>query len=117
VHGIDHQTRYLSAKRHGQSGLGRALYFSRAPIPYSRKITSHNDRLGFGHIGLYAYTRSALLKFAALSPSFLEQQEGLEQLRALDNGMSIEMVEMASDHLSIDTQADYEQAKQRLEKR
>jgi len=69
----------------------RALYFSRAAIPYDR------DEPGafagaLHHIGLYAYRRDALLRFAALEPTRLEQIEKLEQLRALENGMSIGVV-------------------------
>jgi 3-deoxy-manno-octulosonate cytidylyltransferase (CMP-KDO synthetase) len=71
---------------------GRALYFSRAPIPH--------DRDGGGceawrHIGLYAYRAAALLRLAALAPTHLEQLEKLEQLRALEHGMEIRVVEAA----------------------
>ena len=95
---------------------GRALYFSRSPIPFSRGTNPQTHPVGYAHIGIYAYTRTALLRFAALTPSPLEQQEGLEQLRALENGMSIDMIELKSESLSIDTRADYKCALKRAEK-
>lgn len=61
---------------------GRALYFTRAPAPYGEGPMYH-------HIGIYGYTRQALERFVAFPPSRLEQQEKLEQLRALENGMHI----------------------------
>lgn len=63
---------------------GRALYFSRAPIPYDREGTGANFLL---HLGLYAFRMEALECFAALPPSPLEQREQLEQLRFLENGI------------------------------
>ena len=95
---------------------GGALYFSRAPIPYSRNIDAVESTLGYAHIGIYAYTRTALIRFSKLPPSPLEQREGLEQLRALENGMSIEMILVRRESLSIDTASDYEQAIKRIEK-
>jgi 3-deoxy-manno-octulosonate cytidylyltransferase (CMP-KDO synthetase) len=74
---------------------GRALYFSRAPIPWNRDeapagLTSQTSHAGARrHIGIYAYRVSALLKLAALKPSPLEQAEKLEQLRALENDIEI----------------------------
>jgi 3-deoxy-manno-octulosonate cytidylyltransferase (CMP-KDO synthetase) len=74
---------------------GRALYFSRAPIPWSRDtapagIASQSAFVGARrHIGLYAYRVSALLRLSALAPSCLERIEKLEQLRALENGIGI----------------------------
>jgi 3-deoxy-manno-octulosonate cytidylyltransferase (CMP-KDO synthetase) len=61
---------------------GRALYFSRSPIPYGEGSYAH-------HMGIYAFKRAALQKFVALSPSPLEKRESLEQLRALEAGMAI----------------------------
>lgn len=95
---------------------GRALYFSRTPIPFSRSIDSNDPTLGYAHIGIYAYTRTALMRFSALPPSPLEQREGLEQLRALENGMSIEMILVSKESLSIDTASDYDRAIKRIEK-
>jgi len=83
---------------------GRALYFSRAPIPY--------DREGFGrvqyykHLGLYAYAAEALRLFSTLLPSPLEQQEKLEQLRFLENGIPIAVVETTQDTIGVDTEED-----------
>jgi 3-deoxy-manno-octulosonate cytidylyltransferase (CMP-KDO synthetase) len=66
---------------------GRALYFSRAPIPWNRDRTDAGGARR--HIGLYAYRVGALLRLAGLEPSPLETREKLEQLRALENGMTI----------------------------
>jgi len=65
---------------------GRALYFSRSPIPYAASSAQIN---AWHHIGIYAYHAKYLLNFARLKPSELEQSESLEQLRALDNGGQI----------------------------
>lgn len=93
-------------------GRGRALYFSRAPIPCDR-----DDRGAFAsafhHIGLYAYRREALLKFASLEPTRLERTEKLEQLRALENGMSIGVViHDGPPPMEVDTNEDLERARQ-----
>jgi 3-deoxy-manno-octulosonate cytidylyltransferase (CMP-KDO synthetase) len=87
---------------------GRALYFSRSSIPYSRQRTS--DFAVFEHVGLYAYTRAGLLKLSSLPPSRLEQIECLEQLRALENGISIQTVETRCEGklVSVDTLEDLE---------
>jgi 3-deoxy-manno-octulosonate cytidylyltransferase (CMP-KDO synthetase) len=90
---------------------GRALYFSRAPIPVHR-----DDATGFlgalHHVGLYAYRRATLLRFAQLEPTRLEQTEKLEQLRALENGIGIGVV-VIDDRppLEVDTPADLERAR------
>jgi 3-deoxy-manno-octulosonate cytidylyltransferase (CMP-KDO synthetase) len=89
---------------------GRALYFSKRMIPFVRS-TSINDQLLplFRHIGLYAYRRESLLQFLSLSPSPLEQVEGLEQLRALENGIPIQVVEVnygGRTHWSVDSPQD-----------
>lgn len=83
--------------------FGRALYFSRAPIPYARDGFPADY---FGHIGLYCYKREALLKFASLPQTPLESSEKLEQLRALENGMSIICVKVAGAAPGIDTPED-----------
>lgn len=69
---------------------GRALYFSRAPVPHDRDGGGHEARR---HIGLYAYRAGALLQLASLPPTPLELLEKLEQLRALEHGMEIRVVE------------------------
>lgn len=87
---------------------GRALYFSRATIPYDR------DQSGFAgyrkHLGIYAYRRSALERFAALPPSPLEQIERLEQLRLLENGMGLYVAEAPRDTIGVDTEEDLAKA-------
>ena len=70
---------------------GRALYFSRSLIPYPRHTAEFFDV--FEHIGLYAYTRECLARLSQMPPARLERIEGLEQLRALENGISIQVVE------------------------
>ena len=87
---------------------GRALYFSRAPIPYGTGPCYH-------HIGLYAYRRQALEDFIALPPSPLEEREKLEQLRALENGMQIGIEVVDTIPLGVDTPADLEVARQLFE--
>jgi len=87
--------------------FGRALYFTRAPAPTGEGVLYH-------HIGLYAYTRQALEDFVALPPSALEQREKLEQLRALEAGMSIAVARVDEAPLSVDTPADLERARKIL---
>ena len=118
--------------------LGQALYFSRAPIPYSvegaKSNSNHNhfdlasgdpQKLGlqegdiknkyYHHIGIYAYKRKALEKFVNLNPSPLEKRESLEQLRALENQMKIVVQIVDSHPLSVDTKEDLEKVKFFLE--
>lgn len=80
---------------------GKALYFSRSEIPYSKISETY-----YHHIGIYAYTRNALEKFVSLPPSYLEKRESLEQLRALENDMSIFVRVVDSNPLSVDTKED-----------
>lgn len=91
-----------------------ALYFSRSPIPYQRKPLV--GRSLYGHIGLYAYTKDFLLKFSSLEPTPLEMAESLEQLRVLENGYKIKMVEIADRPLGVDTLEDLERARQAIKK-
>ncbi|WP_348269554.1 3-deoxy-manno-octulosonate cytidylyltransferase [Edaphobacter paludis] len=82
---------------------GRALYFSRATIPYDRdKIAPQYWK----HMGLYAYRKSALERFATLPPSTLEQTERLEQLRFLENGISLYVEPTEFDTIGVDTEDD-----------
>ena len=90
--------------------LGRALYFTRATAPTGPGPVWH-------HIGIYAFTRDALERFAALRPSPLEQREKLEQLRALENGMSIGVRVVDAVPFGVDTPADLEKARRLLEGR
>lgn len=87
---------------------GRALYFSRLPIPYTRDAGS--PIRFYKHIGLYAYTRDALDIFHALPQSPLELAEKLEQLRYLENGISIRVSETPYDTVGVDTAEDLKRA-------
>lgn len=83
---------------------GRALYFSRATIPYDRDGSGHAPV--WKHLGLYAYRRAALERFAALAPGELEQTERLEQLRLLENGLALYVAATAHDTVGVDTEED-----------
>lgn len=90
---------------------GRALYFSRAPIPWDRDRPGQ-PRGACRHVGIYAYRRAVLLQFAALAPTPLEQTEKLEQLRAMENGIVIGVVRRAeSVPLEVDTPEDLAEAR------
>jgi 3-deoxy-manno-octulosonate cytidylyltransferase (CMP-KDO synthetase) len=82
---------------------GRALYFSRATIPFDRDGVGHRY---FKHLGFYAYRKVALDRFCALPESSLERSERLEQLRFLENGMSIQVAETLYDTVGVDTEED-----------
>lgn len=88
--------------------MGRALYFSRHPIPFHRG--TEGDRIHFKHIGLYAYRREALRRFHALPPGRLERAERLEQLRFLENGISVAVSRTTQDTIGVDTAEDLERA-------
>ena len=107
---------------------GRALYFSRSPIPYARGGSSPaapgRDDAGAAallaverglarrHLGLYAWRRETLLRFASLPPSPLELAEGLEQLRALEHGIEMRVVEFDGDPgVAVDTPEDLERVR------
>jgi 3-deoxy-manno-octulosonate cytidylyltransferase (CMP-KDO synthetase) len=87
---------------------GKALYFSRATIPFDR------DASGCGgyrkHLGIYAYRRAALEQFAALPPGWLERVERLEQLRLLENGIEIYVAPAPADTIGVDTEEDLARA-------
>ncbi|MGD9495843.1 MAG: 3-deoxy-manno-octulosonate cytidylyltransferase [Armatimonadota bacterium] len=106
---------------------GWALYFSRAPIPYFRlepgaeqpDAPRRHPRSGLmplKHIGLYVYRREALLWFAGLPPSRLEMTEGLEQLRALEAGRPIRVVQVQYSPIGVDTPEDLERVRAILAK-
>jgi 3-deoxy-manno-octulosonate cytidylyltransferase (CMP-KDO synthetase) len=96
---------------------GRALYFSRAPIPATRSSTPDPDRFR-KHLGLYAYRRDFLLRLTKLERTPLERWEALEQLRALENGHRIQMVELDSDEsIGVNTPDDLERVRATLESR
>lgn len=87
---------------------GRALYFSRLPIPCNRD--NRDDIQYYKHIGLYGYTRSALELFHGLPQSGLEKTEKLEQLRLLEHGIDIMVEETPYDTIGVDTEEDLEKA-------
>jgi 3-deoxy-manno-octulosonate cytidylyltransferase (CMP-KDO synthetase) len=93
---------------------GRALYFSRATIPYDR------DRQGNvvwrKHLGVYAYRKTALEKFPKLPPSALEAAEKLEQLRFLENGIDLYVTETPFDTIGVDTEEDLQRVERILSK-
>jgi 3-deoxy-manno-octulosonate cytidylyltransferase (CMP-KDO synthetase) len=88
----------------------RALYFTRAPAPWGEGPRYH-------HIGLYAYRRAALERFVALAPSALEIQEKLEQLRAIEGGMRIDITIVDTVPRGVDTPADLETARRMIKPR
>lgn len=94
---------------------GNALYFSRAPIPYPRRLDIAQT-LWRKHTGLYVYRRQALLHLTALPPAPLELAEGLEQLRALTHGLTIRVVETTHHAISVDTHEDVMRVRQWLAK-
>jgi 3-deoxy-manno-octulosonate cytidylyltransferase (CMP-KDO synthetase) len=83
---------------------GRALYFSRATIPFDRDATGFTGYRK--HLGIYAYRKAALERFAALPPSPLEKLERLEQLRLLENGISLYVADAPRDTIGVDTEED-----------
>lgn len=90
-------------------GRYRALYFSRAMIPFDRDPQStHHKAAPLKHPGLYAYRRRFLIEYAALEPTELEQTERLEQLRALEHGYPIAVIKTRVAHHGIDTPQQYE---------
>ena len=93
---------------------GRALYFSRATIPYDRDGTSPPY---WKHIGLYAYRKAALNLFPTLPASLLERTERLEQLRFLENGFTIHVEPTDYDTIGVDTEADLRLVEQLLRAR
>jgi 3-deoxy-manno-octulosonate cytidylyltransferase (CMP-KDO synthetase) len=85
-------------------GAGDAIYFSRCAIPFEREISGNTPY--FKHIGLYVYRRDFLLKYSDLPVGPLETAERLEQLRALENGYRIRVVETEYESLGVDTPED-----------
>ena len=95
----------------------RALYFSRSPVPFPRQLnlldvkTLPDDFCAYGHLGIYGYQKDFLLRYAALPPTYLEQTERLEQLRVLENGHAIRIIEANQPSLGIDTPEDLQKAR------
>lgn len=93
----------------------RALYFSRSPLPYPRR-PEIAEGLWKLHLGIYGFRRDALSRFAELSPSPLERAEALEQLRALENGMEILVLDAPHGAYGVDTPEDLERVKELMER-
>ena len=99
---------------------GRALYFSRAPVPWMSHAATPQGTDGrrhgaaWRHVGIYAYRRDALLTLAGLPPTPLEQTESLEQLRALEHGFGIHTLETSYDTIGVDTAEDLERVRRRV---
>lgn len=93
---------------------GKALYFSRLPIPYYRDNVADAGPSYFAHMGLYVYRREILLKLAKLVPTPLEMAEALEQLRALENGISIRVVEVSKRSPAVDRPEDLQAVEKAL---
>lgn len=110
----------------GREGQRRAIYFSRAAVPYYRDQNDRDQNVAillekdppiyWHHLGLYAYRRSFLRWFANQSPSLLEQTERLEQLRAIEAGKTVVVAPFDDATPGIDTQADLDAFRRRLER-
>lgn len=92
--------------------FGNALYFSRAPIPFYRNEKA--SKKFYQHLGIYAYRKNFLLKFAKWKSTALETAESLEQLRALERGIRIRVVEVRGQSIGVDTKQDLERVKKLL---
>jgi 3-deoxy-manno-octulosonate cytidylyltransferase (CMP-KDO synthetase) len=93
---------------------GDSLYFSRAPVPWVRAAHPEIEVTHMKHIGVYAFRRAALLEYAALPPGDLERIEQLEQLRWLENGLRMRVVECDYDPISVDVPEDIAKVEARL---
>lgn len=91
---------------------GFALYFSRTPVPYHRDPGAPLE--AWKHVGLYVYRRRFLLEFARMAPTRLERLEALEQLRALEHGVRIAVVETRHNTIGVDTPEDLEKVRRIL---
>jgi len=92
---------------------GMALYFSRSMIPYPRRVKSAEELWAL-HLGIYGFRRDGLARFVDLGPSPLERSEGLEQLRALENGMDILVLDAPRPAFGVDTPEDLEEVERIL---
>nr|WP_241421688.1 3-deoxy-manno-octulosonate cytidylyltransferase [Candidatus Contubernalis alkalaceticus] len=88
-----------------------AIYFSRYPLPYLREEREHRF---FKHIGIYAYRKDFLIKYVKFEPTPLELCESLEQLRVLENGYKIKILETSQDMIGIDTPEDLDRIREIL---
>jgi 3-deoxy-manno-octulosonate cytidylyltransferase (CMP-KDO synthetase) len=96
--------------------MNYALYFSRAPLPCLTRSPETLTVPRWIHIGLYAFRRAFLFRFAGLSPTILEQAERLEQLRALEHGCSIKAAIVAQRTCAVDRPADVKKVERILTK-
>jgi 3-deoxy-manno-octulosonate cytidylyltransferase (CMP-KDO synthetase) len=94
---------------------GDALYFTRAPVPHRRR--GGESALARAHVGIYAFTAAFLQEFSALAPGRLEEEESLEQLRALEHGHKIRVADTEYRGFGIDTPEDLERARALLARR
>lgn len=94
---------------------GYALYFSRTAVPFHRKGAA-SAPLYFKHLGFYAYRKEFLLRLTEMEPTPLEKAEGLEQLRVLEHGEKIRMVESPFNTIGVDTHEDLEKVRKIIEK-
>lgn len=90
---------------------GYALYFSRSVIPYPRKLDIQNY---YKHVGIYGYKREFVIEYAKMEPTPLELSESLEQLRALENGYRIKVMETPYKILGVDTQEELEKVREHI---
>ena len=107
----------VAADPNGSTDMGRAIYFSRSVVPYLRGIDPADwlkQGQHFRHIGMYAYRADILAKITSLQPSKLEQLESLEQLRWIENGLTIRVALTQHASIGIDTPEDLQLALQRL---
>ena len=88
---------------------GYALYFSRSVIPYPRKLDIQNY---YKHVGIYGYKRDFVVEYAKMEPTPLELSESLEQLRALENGYRIKVMETPYKIIGVDTQEELEKVRE-----
>ena len=94
---------------------GYALYFSRSPIPYERQEGGARPlKHLLKHLGLYGYRSDALARLASLPPTPLERSESLEQLRALENGIPIRVLQVETASPGVDTREDLERVERLL---
>lgn len=96
---------------------GRAVYFSRSPIPYRREATFEGNAAYYLHLGIYAYRRDFLLRYAAWPPTPLELTEKLEQLRALEHGCSMYVHVVTRATHGVDTKEQYDEFVKRFKER
>jgi 3-deoxy-manno-octulosonate cytidylyltransferase (CMP-KDO synthetase) len=93
-----------------------ALYFSRAPIPFYSKNSELKFAVYFKHIGLYGYSKDFLFLYKNLPSSYLERVECLEQLRVLEEGFRIKVIETKYDTISVDTIEDIKKVEEYLKR-